>query len=156
MKSCQANSLLTKKFHLTTVQRLLASGHPIFKKERMLEVTYILDIFYTQWIVLDYWDNSDNWWKTSCASEDWQWQSMNSISTFHRLVLTRQCVSRSQKNKIDRVYMKRQFVRKLWGEIFEMTSNALPFSGKKSILFIYPGRFILREPSQITFALRGG
>ena len=39
--------------------------------------------------------------------------------------------------------MKRQFVRKLWGEIFEMTSNALPFSVEKAILLIYPGRFIL-------------
>ena len=47
-----------------------------------------------------------------------------------------------EKNKIDRVYMKRQFVRKLWGEIFEMTSNALPFSGEKAILLIYPGRGI--------------
>ena len=39
--------------------------------------------------------------------------------------------------------MKRQFVRKLWGEIFEMTSNALPFSGENAILFIYPGRLLL-------------
>ena len=59
-------------------------------------------------------------------------------------------MSRSLKNKIDHVSMKRQFVRKLWGEIFEMTSNALPFSGEKAILFYLSWQVITYRYLRVT------